>query len=82
MEDLAGWSPPSSMVMIKVLIRDPSAGEKAELIEKRLKRTQEANRREEKCMAEAVGGGGGWLGLGGRKREGGEISAEEVETLD
>lgn len=68
------------MDMIKVLIRDPSAGEKAELIEKRLKRTQEANRREEKCMAEAAGGLG--LGLGGRKREGGEISAEEVETLD
>lgn len=68
------------MDVIKVLIRDPSAGEKAELIEKRLKRTQEANRREEKCMAEAVGGGR--LGLGGRKREGGEISTEEVETLD
>lgn len=32
-------------------------------------------------MAEAVVGGGG-LGLGGRKREGGEISTEEVETLD
>lgn len=47
------------MDVIKVLIRDPSAGEKAELIEKRLKRTQEANRREEKCMAEAVGGGVG-----------------------
>lgn len=49
------------MDLIKVLIRDPSAGEKAELIEKRLKRTQEANRREEKCMAKAVGGVGiGW----------------------
>lgn len=51
------------MDVIKVLIRDPSAEEKAELIEKRLKRTQEANRREEKCMAEAVGGGGGF-GIG------------------
>lgn len=68
------------MDVIKVLIRDPSAGEKAELIEKRLKRTQEANRRkEEKCMAKAVGG----LGLGGRKREGGEINVERLrEMLD
>lgn len=49
------------MDVIKVLIRDSSAGEKAELIEKRLKRTQEANRREEKCMAEAVGGGWDWV---------------------
>lgn len=60
-EYLAGWSYPSSVDMIKVLIRDLSAWEKAELIEKRLKRTQKANRRGREVDGRSFGGVGiGW----------------------
>lgn len=70
-EDLAGWSHPSSVDMIKVLIRDPSAGEKAELIEKRLKEHRRPTEGKRSGRPKRWGWG---VGLGGRNHDGGERS--------